>query len=183
MNAEDKDFLSLLLVAAQRSEQRDWARNHAGGRLSREDAVQRVANVLTEQLGSPFPEKGPGADLVIGLTWFGDYFSTSTPTDDEISIVIERATSDYYAHQALCHLSDITGDLRPEILKEWERRHRLGLVQRPRKPRGPSPRKYSHKEMLVLNQIRQLEAAGFKPTRNSEAKKRNSGCDIVAEAM
>ena len=51
MNAEDKDFLSLLLVAAQGSEQRDWARNHAGGRLSREDAVQRVANVLTEQLG------------------------------------------------------------------------------------------------------------------------------------
>jgi hypothetical protein len=37
--------------------------------------------------------------------------------------------------------------------------------------------------VLVVTQIRQLEIAGFKPTRNPVAKERNSGCDIVADAL
>jgi hypothetical protein len=142
MSAAEVDLLSLFLDAAQRSDQRHWAKKLDGERLSREDAVQRVVNVLIEQLRSPLPENGPGVDFAIGLACFDDFFSTTTPTDDEIGIVVERARSDYYAYQALGFLSDITSELRPKIVKKWERQRRLGLFQPPQKPKGPSPYKF-----------------------------------------
>lgn len=181
MTVDRNVFLTSMADAIDRAMKKKWSSSLDGEILSRSDALARVAEIFSEQLRDPASAHHSSSNFFDGLLNFGEYFTTLAPAEAEIKCVIDLATSDYYAFQSLALLGQI--DAQSTTLKNWKQQCYLGLLAPPRRPSGPGPSKYLHRDNLLISQIRQLQQVGFLATRNKETEEHNSGCDLVVEAL
>lgn len=173
----------LALVGLTRKLQRNWSSQVLGQQISREDAVKVVAAIFLDQLQEQVSLEGIGGDFALSVMCFGKFFPNNPPTESELARVLEEAKTDYYAHLAVTLLVMLNRENPPRQLKTWEQELYLGLIAAPPKPRGPSLYQNAHRDMLIVGQIKQLQAVGWLPTRNEAVNTQNSGCDVVREAL
>ena len=124
----------------------------------------------------------PGQAVYLGLLCCSQIFGTISPTREQVSAAVLTSGHDYDAFCALRLLSQITPDGTYPDLDSWKTRLFLGIVATPERPKGRQKFDLRHRDILIASQVQQLEVVGFRPTRNSGAKRDRSGCDVVATA-
>ena len=189
MDEAKREVLDLLQDRLKRSLARKWNEHDASSELTANEAREKVTELFRDQLTDGIGAKDPGGNAFAGLLSLQTAFPSlpRPPSDDEILHAIERSKADYYAFQALRILAHLQIAPRSAALKTWEQNALLGLICEPPFPKGPSPFRDAHRNMLIISQIEQLEHAGFKPTRNKQqnvdSEAHESGCDIVADSL
>jgi hypothetical protein len=146
-------------------------------------AVESVSEALNAQMTKPFPTLGHGIDLAMGLFCYGEYFSSIPPSEAELAEALRLSEVDYYADRAVKFLQALSRKHQYPAIDAWENRRYLGKTRAPDKPPGPGRYKNLHRDKLIVGQIRELQNFGFNPTRNEATLSRNSGCDIIVDAM
>lgn len=183
MTQNSQLLLNMFGSASDRGDRKHWAAQLAERSISRSDAVDLVSVAIKEQLMNPLPIKGEGVHFATSIYAYSDYFTSTEPSDEELNRVIFISNTDYYANLSLELLRMISRDFLPQPLKAWEDQRYLGLSTAPSKPPGQSPYRYLHRDTLIISQITQLELVGFAPMRSRDTPSKNSGCDIVADAL
>lgn len=180
-------FLELLQSSLKRASERDWNKRFTKPDLTAEDVVEDVTSILKSQLENGIGAKSYGVEVVSGLFSLQVVFSSIPPSEDEIVHAIDRSKYDYYTFQALRVLARLEVSLASDSLKTWKNDFLSGLIKEPPLPKGPFLYRDAHRNMLIISQIKQLERAGFAPTRNIQRGPHSdahaSGCDIVAAAL
>jgi hypothetical protein len=171
------------IEAIDRGKRRTWSSAYDGEPLERQVAVEHVSRVLMEQRQSPLPSAGPGVDFALAMYCFDDFFSAIPPSDEELAEAIARSETDFYADQAVSLMLMLTRSRPIAALTAWENRRYLGQSSPPHKPPGSTRYRNLQRDTLIAGQIRELTNVGFKPTRNDATSGRNSGCDIVVDAL
>ncbi len=174
---------TILIQAADRSEARHWARNLSQGALSQEELTEKVSTVFREQSLAPMGRDMVGANLLNAMVQLGNYLSSTTPTDAELSALIEIAKTDYVAFQVLEFMCQLSKNKPYPCLTDWEQKRYLGLIMAPPVPRGQNPTKFAHRDQLIIGQIEALVSLGLSATRNSAAKHADSACDVGVSAF
>lgn len=177
-----EEVLKLFLAGFERSKRRDWARNLKPGDVNLDSAVENVVSVLSEQLTAKAVFDGPGKAAFQGVLACKEVFGTLFPSDEQIENAIERAQEDHMVVCALQLLAHTCPTGQNPHLDRWKTGLFLEAIPIAQRPKGPSPFGLSHRDMLIVNQIKQLAVVGFNPTRNSLTKRNESGCDIVSTA-
>lgn len=183
MTDANNPIFALLIEAVARTDRRGWSSRYDGQRVARNTAVEIVEKVLKEQISEPLPTAGPGIDFVLGQLCFYEYFSANPPSEAELVETLRLSEVDYYADLAVKLLQMLSIGSPTSALNEWEKRRYLGETTAPDKPPGPGRHKNLHRDNLLTGQIRELQNLGFKPTRSEATSDRNSGCDIVVDAL
>jgi hypothetical protein len=183
MDTGKKIFLEAIAQSLEKQERREWAHKQIRTPLHASEAQQKVVAALKGQLQPKPSSKDVSAKLYEGLLSLDTYFENIPPTENQIQTVIEKSQSDYRAFQALRAFAFLKVSPNSPTIKNWQDSLQLGLLTEPKMPRGPSPFGNAHRNMLIISQIKQLEALGWDPTQNNATKGNNSGCGIVAAAM
>ena len=183
MTETDIPFDALLNDTFDRVDRKKWSSQHVGQPVGRKVAVESVSEVLKAQMTKPFPTSGPGIDFAMGLFCFGEYFSSIPPSEAELAEALRLSEVDYYADLAVKFLQALSKKHPYPAIDAWENRRYLGKTRSPDKPPGPGRYKNLLRDKLIVEQIRELQNVGFNPTRNEATLDRNSGCDIIVDAM
>lgn len=187
MDRTKLEFFNLLLARLEAASERRWYETRLSPELTAQEAQGKVSEVFKNQLLEGISPKSPGGNVVIGLCDLQMVFPSLPPSEDEVIDAITRSQDEYYVFQALRLLARLKIAPDSKALKTWERNLLSGLISEPPLPKGPSPYRDAHRNMLIVSQIEQLQMAGFKPMRNMQRSVNGttvpSGCDIVAEAL
>jgi len=186
LDDERLKFLELSTNRLEKGIQRNWANSiDPNEAIAPEKAQQIVATILREQL-IDMPRKSTelGMKAFHGMLMLQELFPTLEPSDSEIALAIARAKDDYSTFQALRMLVVLGFAEHFVALRGWNRDVMADLVTEPPAPKGPSVFRDTHRNMIVISQIQQLELLKFKPMRSDKKNDAPiSGCDIVAGAM
>lgn len=183
MADESVDFLTLFADRLEAHRRRQSSIVTSDEPPKREIAVQAVAAVFQEQLITPAKNGDAGTKIFHGLLALDQYFISTTPNEQEIAAVVEKSQHDYYAFRALGILARLDYSKFSERLRTWEKDVLAGFKTEPKMPRGPSPVRDIHRNMLIVSQLKRLAKAGIAPTRNEATQRADSGCDIVAGCL
>lgn len=187
MDESKTTFIELLNSALSRAAERTWSTETEQVTLTADDAIGAVAQVFENQLVGQMTAKTQGAEFFVGVLSLEHVFSSIPPTENEILHAIDRSSDDYYTFQALRILARLRIPPDSVALKRWSDDLISGVVKEPSLPKGPSACRDAHRNMLIVSQLKELNRAGFGPTRNaqrsSDSLTGSSGCDIVAVAL
>lgn len=104
-------------------------------------------------------------------------------TNEEVEQLIERSLTDFYSFQQLEYLAiNPLFLLQLPSLKDWQERVFLGIIQKPKRPKGAHKNANFFRDHAICSAIRRLEKAGFRPTRGKVVVDQ-SACDVVATAL
>ena len=115
-------------------------------------------------------------------------FNGLVPSESELRLMCHAATIGNDA-QAACDLLELAGDLLMEdrALPNPLQKYVFLLIQdhvaKLRKKRGRKGETNFGRDWFIATTVHRLQDFGFRPTRNREEKRRESGCSIVAALL
>ena len=151
--------------------------------LSRNEIISSIAAVFEEQLTKVLEPGDPGEEFFESTIAWDDYFSSATPSETEVAKIIDLAKKDYYAYIVVRLASRFIPVGVFKQLDDWRQQEYLGILVKPPTHSGQRRYKNAQRDMLIVGQIKRLQQAGINPTRDPYKKDRNSGCDLVADAI
>lgn len=171
---------------------RNWLEHHdkvgalrkrlrSGGTDDFEGAVSIVVELL--KAGDP-GRLSIAADMIDGM-FLLDEFMPVDFTESDLTVLIERAKTDFYAYQVLRYIDQQHPfSAKWKSMIDWRRACYLKIFLPPNRPPGPSRLRNIFRDRSIIGAIHALVEAGFAATRNRMGNKEGrSACDVVAKAI
>lgn len=182
VDAEVERRISLQVAMLQRFCE---AQEEGGGQIPFSAAVDLCHDYLTNKTIFLTDCEADGQEIVRAVMGLGRYLPHGQSIDGTlIRRLIRDAETDAVAVSVLKLIDRFPATSEAvALVRDWRFKADFGLKPAPKRSRGPRKSTNWARDTHIVSMIKILQRHGRDPTRNDASSHKNSGCDVVREAM